>query len=242
MLLLAVGLIFLGYQGRTALTSLGSLLMLTSAQKMGLTLRIDLLRHLDTLSADYYESTSVGSVMYLLKEPIDEVAYFGSDLLPAMLRLVLTTGFTVGTMFLLSPVLTLAVVPLIPAFLITRQRFRKRLARDADTVQADRLAWSSFLEEHLSSVIPIQLLCQEKRQERRAFRLLARAVRSQQKLFTTGVWFSVFSSLAVAVALCAVIGYGGASVLRGTLSVGSLVAFYGFVTQLFEPLSGAADL
>jgi ABC-type multidrug transport system fused ATPase/permease subunit len=238
----AVGLIFLGYQGRTALTSLGNLLMLSAAQKMSLTLRIDLLRHLDTLSAEYYENTSVGSIMYPLKEPIDEVSYFGSDLLPAMLRLVLTTAFTLGAMFWLSPALTLAVVPLIPAFLITRQYFRKRLVSDSNFVQGDRLAWSSFLEEHLSSIIPIQLLSQEKRQERRAFRLLARAVRSQQELFNSSAWFTICSSLAVAVALCAVIGYGGASVLAGTLSVGSLVAFYGFITQLFEPLSGAAEL
>ena len=242
LLVLAVGLIFLGYQGRTALTSLGNYLMLSSAQKMSLSLRIDVLRHLDKLSAEYYENTAVGTAMYPLKEPIDEVSYFGSDLLPAMLRLVLTTGFTLGAMFLLSPVLALAVVPLIPVFLLTRQRFRKRLGNDADAVQEDRLACSSFLEEHLSSVIPIQLLGQEKRQERRAFRLLARAVRSQQELFTTGAWFTVWSSLAVALALCAVIGYGGVSVLAGGLSVGSLVAFYGFVTQLFEPLSGAAEL
>jgi len=242
LLLLAVGLIFLGYQGRMALTSLGNYLMLSAAQKMGLTLRVGLLRHLDTLSADYYENTPVGSVMYPLKEPIEEVAYFGSDLLPAILRMFLTTSFTLATMFLLSPVLTLAVVPLVPVFLITRQHFRSRLTSNADAVQDDRLAWSNFLEEHLSSAIPIQLLGQEKRQERRAFRLLAHAVRSQQELFTTGVWFTVWSSLAVVLAMCAVIGYGGESVLAGTLSVGSLVAFYGFVTQLFEPLSGAADL
>jgi ABC-type bacteriocin/lantibiotic exporter with double-glycine peptidase domain len=31
-------------------------------------------------------------------------------------------------------------------------------------------------------------------------------------------------------------------VLAGTLSMGTLVAFYGFVTQLFEPLSGAFEL
>jgi ABC-type bacteriocin/lantibiotic exporter with double-glycine peptidase domain len=242
LLVLAVGLIFLGYQGRTALTSLGNYLMLSAAQKMSLTLRVDLLRHLDKLSAEYYENTAVGTVMYPLKEPIDEVSYFGSDLLPATVRLVITTAFTLGTMFLLSPVLTLAVVPLIPVFLITRQRLRRRLGEDADRVQGDRLAWNSFLEEHLSSVIPIQLLGQEKRQERKAFRLLARAMRSQQELFTTGVWFTVWSSLAVALALCAVIGYGSASVLAGSLSLGSLVAFYGFVTQLFEPLSGAAEL
>jgi ABC-type multidrug transport system fused ATPase/permease subunit len=39
-----------------------------------------------------------------------------------------------------------------------------------------------------------------------------------------------------------VIGYGVKSVLAGTLSIGSLVAFYGFVTQLFDPLSGASEL
>jgi ABC-type bacteriocin/lantibiotic exporter with double-glycine peptidase domain len=242
LLLLAIGVIFLGYQGRMALTSVGSYLMLTAAQKLGLTLRVGLLRHLDTLSADYYENTPVGSVMYPLKEPIEEVSYFGSDLLPAILRMLLTTSFTLATMFYLSPVLTLAVVPLVPVFLITRQHFRSRLAANADAVQGDRLVWNSFLEEHISSVIPIQLLGQEKRQERRAFRFLARSVRSQQKLFTTGVRFTVWSSLAVVVAMCAVIGYGGESVLAGRLSVGSLVAFYGFVTQLFEPLNSAADL
>ena len=242
LLLLSVGLIFLGYQGRTALTSLGSYLMLTAAQRMGLTLRMCLLRHLDTLSADYYEDTPVGTVMYPLKEPIDEISYFGSDLLPAILRSLLTTSFTVATMFTLSPALTSAILPLVPAFLIVRQRFRQRLTADSDILQGDRLAWSEFLEEHLSSVIPIQLLGQQKRRERRAFQRLARSVRSQQRLFRSGLWFTVGSSFAVVVSMCVVIGYGGLRVLAGALSVGSLVALYSFVTQLFEPLSGAAEL
>jgi ABC-type bacteriocin/lantibiotic exporter with double-glycine peptidase domain len=242
LLLLVMALIFLGHQGRVALTSLGSYLMLSASQKMTLTLRVTLLEHLDTLSADYYEETPVGVVMYPLKEPIEEIAYFGSDLLPAILRMLLTTAFTVAAMSALSPVLTLTVLPLIPVFLVTRQYFRRKLASDADTAQNDRLAWSNFLEEHLSSVISIQLLGQEKRQERRAFWLLARSLRSQQRLYRTATWFTVWSSLAIVLAMSAVIGYGGKSVLAGTLSIGSLVAFYGFVTQLFDPLSGASEL
>ena len=242
LLLLAAGLIFLAYQGRMALTSLGSYLMLIAAQRLSLTLRMSLLGRLDTLSAEYYQDTPVGSVMYPLKEPIEEVSYFGSDLLPAVLRMFLTASFTLVTMFVLSPLLTLAVLPLVPVFLIARQHFRRRLAANADSVQSNRLKWSTFLEEHLSSVIPIQLLGQEKRQERRAFRILARGVRSQQRLFTTSIWFTVWGSMAVVLAMCAVIGYGGEMVLSGSLSVGGLVAFYGLVTQLFDPLSGAADL
>jgi ABC-type multidrug transport system fused ATPase/permease subunit len=48
--------------------------------------------------------------------------------------------------------------------------------------------------------------------------------------------------MAVVLAMSAVIGCGGWSVVAGSLSIGSLVAFYSFVTQLFDPLSGAAEL
>ena len=242
MLLGAAVLIFFSYQGRTALTSAGNYLTLHAVQKMALRLRMELLYHLDRLSANYYESTPPGSVIYPFKEPIEEVAYFGSDLLPAILRMCLTSGLTLATMFALSPVLTLAVLPLIPAFLATRHHFRTKLSARSDDVQWNLIAWSSFLEEHFSSILPIQLLAQERRQERRALRFLARIVRSQLALFRTGVWFSVYTSMAVALAMTAVIGYGGWDVIAGRLSLGSLVAFSSFVTQLFEPLSGAADL
>lgn len=242
LLVAAAILIFLSYQGRTALMSVGNYLTLNAVQKMALQLRMDVLQHLDQLSADYYEKTAPGVVMYPLKEPIEEVAYFGSDLLPSILRMCLTTGFAIVTMFILSPKLTLAILPLIPVFLFARQHFRTKLSADSDTVQQNLIAWNAFLEEHIASVLPIQLLGREKHQERKALRLLARTARSHLALFKTGVWFTVWTSVAVVLAMSAVIGYGGWGVLAGTLSLGSLVAFYSFVTQLFEPLSGAAEL
>ena len=242
LLLIAMVLIFLGLEGKTAITSLGSYLMLNAALRMSLSLRMELLRHLDLLSADYYESTPTGTVVYPLREPIEEIAYFGSDLVPAMLRTLLTTGFTLATMLVLSPALTLLVAPFIPVFLVIRQHFRNRLATDSDRAQGDRIEWSNFLEEHIAAALSIQLLGQQKRQERRAFRLIGRSVRSQERLFQTSVWFTLYTSLTVVLAMTAVIGYGGWRVVAGTLSLGSLVAFYSFVTQLFDPLSGAAEL
>jgi ABC-type bacteriocin/lantibiotic exporter with double-glycine peptidase domain len=242
LLLCVVGLLWISYQGRVLLANLGSYLTLSASQRMAIALKMTLLRHLNTLSADYYESTPVGTVIYPLKEPVEEIAYFGSDLLPSVLRLLLTTCFTLTTMALLSVGLTLTIVPLIPVFLIARQYFRKRLRASSDTVQEDRIAWSNFLQEHLTSAIPIQLLGQEKRQERRAFQLLGRIARSQLRLFKTGVGFTICTSLAVVTAMSAVIAHGGRSVLAGTLTLGSLVAFYSLVTQLFDPLSNAADI
>jgi ABC-type multidrug transport system fused ATPase/permease subunit len=237
----AVGLIFFCHQGRAVLTTGGGYMTMLAAQQLALALRLRILQHLDTLSADYHESTSVGASMYPLKDPIDEISFLGSDLVPSILRTLLSTVLTLGTMLVLNPRMTVAVLPLIPVFVLTRRHFRNRLERDSDTVQLNQVAWTSFLQEHLSSIVAIQTLGQERRQERTAFRLLGASVRSLTRLFRTGVSFTFYTSLTIGLAMAAVIGYGGWSVLAGALTVGGLVAFYTYLAQLFEPLSGVAE-
>jgi ABC-type bacteriocin/lantibiotic exporter with double-glycine peptidase domain len=46
----------------------------------------------------------------------------------------------------------------------------------------------------------------------------------------------------VVMAMSLGVGYGGWRVFAGRLSAGRLVAFYGFIAQLFEPLSGASEI
>ena len=237
-----VALLFFSYTGRTLLATTAGYLTMTAAQRLSLGLRMSVVRHLDTLSAEYYEHKPVGSVIYPLQEPIEEIAYFGSDLLPSILRLVLTVLFTLAAMLALSVGLTLSVLPLVPAFLITRQHFRRRLADVSDHVQQGHAAWADFLHEHFSAVIPIQLLGQQVRQERRAFQLLGRLARSEQRVFKTSVSFTVLTSLCVILAMSLAFGYGGWSVFAGQLSAGRLVTFYSLIAQLFEPLSGAAEI
>ena len=238
----AVALLFLSYQGRIVLTSLGSWLTAAASQRIVLSLRLEILRHLDSLSADYHENTPTGEKLYPLREPVEEIAYLGSDLFPGILRTLLSTALTFFAMGALSPRLTLVVLPLVPVFLLTRHHFRRRLARHSDDLQDKRLEFGSFLEEHAPSIVQIQSLRQEARRERQAYQLFAKAARSQLQLVKTGAFFSIFTNLAIALGMAAIIGYGGASVLRGTLTVGSLVAFYSYLAQLFEPLSAAMEM
>jgi ABC-type multidrug transport system fused ATPase/permease subunit len=242
LLVFAVALLFVSYEGRVVLTSLGSWLTVAASQKIVLALRLEILRHLDSLSADYHEATPTGEKLYPLREPVEEIAYFGSDLFPGILRTLLATALTLFAMGALSPRLTFIVLPLVPVFLLTRYHFRQRLGRHADDLQGKRLEVSSFLEEHAPSVIQIQSLQQETRRERQAYRLFAEAVRSQLRLARTGAFFSIFTNLAIVLAISAIIGYGGHRVLSGNLTIGSLVAFYSYLAQLFEPLSGAMEM
>ena len=241
LLIAAVGLFFLCHQGRAMLTSVGGYLTTLAAERLSLRMRMLVLRHLDTLSADYHEGTPIGVSIYPLKEPIDEISYFGSDLLPSILRTLMATGLTLGTMLILNARMTLAVLPLLPVFVLARKHFRRRLEAGSNTVQRNHIAWSNFLQEHLTSIVALQLLRQEHRRERTAFRLLGTSLRSYNELLIAGVSFTLATSLTIGLAMCMVIGLGGRNVLTGSLTVGGLVAFYTYLTQLFEPLSGAAE-
>ena len=241
LLTIAIGLIFTSYEGKAALSSLGGYFTFRATQRTALALRISLLEHVDSLSAGYFDRTPVGELLYPFEGPIDEISYFGSDLLPSILRTVISAGLTLSAMAFLNAPLTLVVVPIIPAFLAVRHRYRRRIGRQADLVQATRSRFSSFLQEHLSSVIQIQLLRQTERQERKASELLTNTVRSQDSLFQAGIFFSVLSNLAIVSGIVATITCGSWMVFRSKLTIGTLVAFYSLLVQLFDPLSMAME-
>ena len=241
LLICAVAVIFVSSELRAILSSSGVYLTLLASQRTVVSIRMELLGKLNSLSAEYHENTPVGARLYTLREPIEEVAYFGSDLVPAILRTALVTASTLCAMLVLNPRLTVLVLPAIPAFVLARRHFRGLLAERSDKVHVARTELSAFLEEHMSSVLQIQLLQQEKRQERRAFRLFANVVRSQIKLASGGVQFASWTNLPIAAAVAMIIGFGAWTALRGFLTVGALVAFYSYVFQLFDPLSSVLE-
>ncbi len=242
LLVTAIGLIFASYEGRAVLSALGGYFTFRATQRTALALRISLLQHIDSLSTDYFDRTPVGELLYPFEGPIDEISYFGSDLLPSILRTAIAAGVTLTAMTFLNPLLTLVVIPLVPAFLAVRHRYRRRIGQQADLVQAARSRFSSFLQEHLAAVTQIQLLRQTEPQERKASEFLADTVRSQDSLCKTGAFFSTLSNLAVVSGVVVTIACGSVMVFRNQLTIGTLVAFYSLLVQLFDPLSMAMEM
>lgn len=241
LLVVAIVLIFASYEGRAVLTAFGGYLTFRATQHTALALRMSLLRHLDSLSADYFDRTPVGELLYPFEGPIDEISYFGSDLLPSILRAAIAAAVTLSAMIALTPVLTLIVIPIIPSFLILRHRYRTKIEKQADLVQATKSKFSSFLQEHLSGLTQIQLLCQTESREREACQLLTNTATSQDSLWQTGIFFAGFSNLAIVTGIALALTGGSLMVFRSALTTGTLVAFYSLLVQLFEPLTLAME-
>ena len=233
---------FLTYASRLGVDSLAAMLNFQAVQKMTFRARLSLLRHLQRLSAEYHDNRSLGDILHRLQVDVDQVGTLSGEVIPSALRMTTVFIFVMSTMLFLNYRLTLIVIPLIPIFIFVRRRFHDRLRRASDSVQEQSGKIISFLEEHLSSIVQVQLLSCEQREARRFARLSGGAVRAQVKRRKTELFFSSFLYLIIVTGMAGVLCYGGYQVMNGTLTAGGLVAFYGYTLQLFIPLYAVVDI
>jgi ABC-type bacteriocin/lantibiotic exporter with double-glycine peptidase domain len=220
----------------------GGVLSFQTIQRLVFSIRLKLLEQINRLSADFHETVPLGEKLYRIEQDADQVAELGSTIVPSILQTAFTAIFVLSTMFVLNFRLTCVLLPLMPLFVFLKRQYETRLRRAADSAQEESSKENNFLQEHLSSVVQIQLLCQEETQTR-AFIIRARAKMEalhrrniQEILFRT--WFLGV----VAIGMMAILSYGGYQVFLGALTVGGFVAFYSYLARLFAPLSAAVDI
>lgn len=239
--LVALGF-FMTYMARLGGDSLASMLNFRAVQKMIFRFRLNLLRHLQRLSAEYHDNRPLGDTLHRLQNDVDQVATLSGEVIPSALRMATVFTLVMATMLVLNYRLTMIVIPLIPVFVLVRRQFHDRLRRASDSVQEQSGKVIGFLEEHLSSIVQVQLLSCEQREARRFARLAGGAVRAQVRRRGTELFFSALLYLIIVAGMASVLGYGGYLVTAGRLTPGGLVAFYGYTLQLFIPLYGVVDI
>ena len=233
---------FLAYMGRLGCDSLAGLLNFQAVQKMTFRTRLRLLRHLQRLSAEYHDNKPVGDTLHRLQIDVDQVGTLSGEVIPGALRMLTVFSLIMTTMLVLNHRLTAIVLPLVPVFIIVRRQFHSQLRQASDAVQEQSAKVIQFLEEHLSAIVQVQLLSCEQREARRFARLSGHAAKSQIKRRATELFFSSLLYLIIVLGMTSVLCYGGYQVISGTLTAGSLIAFYGYTLQLFIPLYGVVDI
>jgi len=242
LLLLAAGG-FLGiYVCRLGFSALAGMVSFRTVQNLVFRIRLDILEHMNRLSADYHESTPIGEKLYRMEQDVDQVAELGSSLVPYVLQTTCTAVFVIGTMLFLDFRLTILLLPLMPLFFVFRKHFESRLRQASDSAQQQSSRESSFLQEHLASVIQIQLLHRETSQVQAFLERAAARMKALNQRTLTETLFRTCYMAVIALGTIAILGYGGYEVFVGALTVGGLVAFYSYLARLFDPLNAAVDI
>jgi ABC-type bacteriocin/lantibiotic exporter with double-glycine peptidase domain len=242
LLLFAAGGFFGLYVFRLGFFTLSQVANFRTIQKLVLRMRFYILDQMNRLSADYHETTPVGERLYRIEQDVDQVAEVGSNLVPFVLQTAFKTVFVMGTMLMLDYRLTCMVLPLMPLFFVFRKKFEKPLRRASDAVQEKAAKENSFLQEHLASVLQVQLLHQEKNQRQAFEERAVERMKALNRRELVEVMFSTCYMAIIALATIAILAYGGYQVFVGALTIGGVVAFYSYVGALFDPLGAAIHI
>jgi len=230
------------YVFRLGFFTLSQLVNFQTIQKLVLRMRLNILEQMNKLSADYHETTPVGERLYRVEQDVDQVAEVGSNLVPFVLQTAFKAVFVMGTMLALDYRLTCMVLPLMPLFFVFRKKFEKPLRRASDLVQEKAARENSFLQEHLASVLQVQLLHQEKNQKQAFEERAVERMKALNHREWVEVMFSACYMAIIAMGTIAILGYGGYQVFTGALTIGGVVAFYSYVGALFDPLGAAIHI
>src|SRR6185503_6762034 len=227
---------------RVALSSLGNVVSTLAVQHTVFRARTKIVRHVQSLSASFHARRSVGELVQCLDRDVMIVGELGSDIFPALARTVVGLAMSVGVMVYLDWRIASIIVPLLPCLAYVRLRYRSTLQRAADAVRQTTGRTSSLLHEILTGVVQIQLLGAERRLTRRYARLSLRTAHEVILQRRQLLIFNVAAMSVTAIGVALIIGYGGARVLAGSLTIGDVVAFYGCVAAVFAPMTSAIDM
>jgi ABC-type multidrug transport system fused ATPase/permease subunit len=241
-LVIASILFFVLYVGRVLLSASGNLINKLGIQRVVFRLRTRLLERLQSLPAAFHGRHPVGELVQRLERDVTVVGELGSDVLPAAIRMMVETVLTLTAMAFLDWKLAALIAPLMPLFFHIQRRYRSLLRHRAEEVREASGRQSSLLNEILTGVIQLQLLGAERRLLRRYAHLNLVTMRGQIRQRKQELVYTVFEMSIIGVATALIIGYGGARAIEGTLSVGTLVAFYGYIGSVFGPMQEAVEL
>jgi ABC-type bacteriocin/lantibiotic exporter with double-glycine peptidase domain len=165
MLLGAITAAFLAtYIGSNVLSSAGRSINQLGILRFVYQLRIRLTTHLLALSPSFHESRPVGDLLRRVEEDVALVGELGSDVLPSILRVLVQGVVTVAAMATLDWRLACVVLPVLPASVYVRQRFRGPLRTCAQAVRDASGRQTSLLNELVTSAVQIQALGAQRRQ------------------------------------------------------------------------------
>jgi ABC-type multidrug transport system fused ATPase/permease subunit len=205
-------------------------------------LRNTLFRHLQRLSLGFYERNRAGVIISRLTNDVEALDQLVTDGVASLVQNSLTLAGTAVIMFLLDWRLALATLTILPLLVVATALFRKHSALAYRLVRERLGLVTATLAEDIAGMRVVQAFTREAESERR-FREVNLSYRAanQRTIVLNGLYFPFVDFLS-AVATAIVLGYGGYLVFGGSMTVGTLFAFVGYLSNFFDPVQQLSQL
>jgi len=199
-------------------------------------LRSELLDHLLRLEPAFYIRNRTGELMSRCTNDLNAVRMVLGPGIMYSLNTIVIMVMAIFIMVNISPRLTLYVFLPVPLVAVAVRYFGKLIHDRYETIQALLAALSARVQENLTGVRVVRAFCQEEHESREFARQNRDYVDHNMELIAAWSLFFPALEFLIGIVFLIVLWQGSRQVLERSLSIGALMAFYGYITQLVWPM------
>jgi ATP-binding cassette, subfamily B, multidrug efflux pump len=210
-------------------------------QRIMFDMRMQIYGHLQRVDVQYYDQNPVGRLMTRVTTDVDVLNdLFASGVVSVFGDVFTLTGIMIVLLQMDWP-LALVAFSVLPLIVLITQWFRRNVRDSYRTVRVWIAKINAFLQEHIGGIATVQLFRREAWTFAR-FDAIDRGHRDAniESIFYYAVFYPAIEVTA-ALATALIIWYGGAQVLAGALTLGTLVAFIQYSHRFFRPISDISE-
>lgn len=239
---LALGMI--GVPILSALVGLGQrYLSATIGESLIADLRNDLFDHMQRMSLRFFTHTKTGELMSRLNNDVVGAQRALTGTFITIITNIVTVIATLTVMFSLEWRLTLLSIAIVPIFIWPTRRVGRLLRQVRRESMELNAKMNTLMQETLNvnGALLVKLFGRRQDELERFRQRSGDVARIGIRSAMIGRWFFLGLGLVSAVGTAVVFWVGGHMVLRGAFTVGTIVAFWAYVRQLYGPLSAISN-
>ena len=237
----AAALYFIIQLGGFAVLYTQMVLMNLMGQYIMYDLRKQIFGHLQKLDIQFFDRNPVGRLMTRVTTDVDALNEMFTAGFVAIFGDIFVLLGIVGMLFWMNWRMALVLFSIIPLIVLVTAWFRRGARITYRQTRARIAAINAFLQEHISGMATVQLFNREADEAEKFDGLNVRHRDANlQSVFYYSVFYPVVE-LVETIGLALIVWYGGGQVLRGMLSIGTLIAFFQYAQRFYEPISDLSE-
>jgi ATP-binding cassette subfamily B protein len=216
-------------------------LMQWTGQKVMFDLRSQIFRHLQRMHIGFYDKNPVGRLVTRVTTDVDALNEMFTSGVVAIFEDVFVLVGIIVIMLGMSWWLALITFSVLPFIFWATMVFRKSVRDSYRRIRTAIARINSYLQEHVTGMVVLQLFNREKRSYQQFDRVNAQHMDAfKDAIMAYALYYPVveiFSSAAIAL----VIYFGGLGTLRNAVTIGVLTAFMQYAQRFFRPIQDLSD-
>jgi len=193
---------------------------------------------LQSMSYQYYDTARTGDLMSRLTADLEAVRNFIGFGFAQILNMILMIVFGAAMMFSIHWQLTLITLVTMPLLAITALRFEKLIHPAFREMRQAMSNLTTAVQENITGVRTVKSFARES-YEMDKFSLRSEAYK-QNQIFASSLWARFFPvmELLANISVIILLVVGGTLVIKGSLTLGELVAFFSMIWYIIGPMWG----